>query len=270
MTEWFKTTERIDDLISSGKSGEEIFRKAIENADSNMLKDLKLVFADKPGVLKRAKASFIDSLMKVDEDGIFSFARFNNKVREPKTAMVLSQLFEPQEIKDLLELTKMGENMGPQILNPSRTAEFMGLELTPKNIASEAAQRGIVSVMEQQARGRGVLAPPVPAAPAPVNLPKEFADNLKYGAAFNAGAEALGGALQDPRSIAAKQVLRETGRAMGEPEDVEVPQDYKPQLEKDVMRQSKMTNTQKAQLIYRMKNEGKISSEILKQIHGEY
>ena len=270
MTEWFKTTERLDDLISSGKPGEEIFRKAIENADSNMLKDLKLVFADKPGVLKRAKAAFVDSLMKVDEDGIFSFARFNNKVRDPKTAMVLSQLFEPQEIKDLLELTKMGENMGPQILNPSKTAEFMGLDLTPKNIASEAAQRGIVSVMEQQARGRGVLTPPVAAAPKPGGMAKDFVDNLKYGAAFSAGAEGLGSALQDPKAVAAKEVLRQTGRAMNEEQDIDVPEDYKVQLEKDVMGQGRMSNTQKAQLIYRMKKEGKISSSVLKQMHGEY
>lgn len=270
MTEWFKTTERIDDLVSKGLSGEEIYRKAIENADSNMLKDLKLVFSDKPGVIKRAKAAFIDSLMRPDEDGIFSFARFNNKVRDPKTAMVLSQLFEPKELQELLELTKMGEDMGPQILNPSRTAEFLGLELSPKNIAGEAAQRGIVDVLEQQARGRGVI-PPVAPTPAPKEtLSKAFVENLGYGAAFNTAAEGLGSALQDPKSIAAKEVMRQSGRMIEPEEDIDVPPDYVPQLEKDLGRNGKMSNTEKAKLLYRIKKEGKISSSVLKQLHGEF
>lgn len=268
MTEWFKTSERLDDLVSSGKSGEEIFRKVIESGDSQLLRQTKEVFSDNPGVLKRAKAALLDSLMRPDDDGVFSFARFNNKIRDPKTKMLLKELFEPDEVIELLELTKMGEDMGPQILNPSRTAEFLGLELSPKNIASEMAQRGIVETLERGARKRGVLeggAQLPPQLPPPETLSTPFADNLKYGAAFSAGAEGLGKLLTDPRQIAAKEVLRQTGR-LPEEESIDVPPDYLPQLEKDVMSRGRMSNTEKALILLKAKREGKISLEVLNRI----
>jgi len=268
MTEWFRKTERLDDILSGGKSGEEVFRKTIENADSNMLRDMRVIFDQNPGVLKRAKAAFIDGLMKVDEDGMFSFARFNNKIRDPKSKMILKELFTPEEVTELLELTKMGEEMGPQILNPSRTAEFLGLELSPKNIAGEAAQRSIIDILEKQARSRGVgkAAEVIPEAVQEPGLVKEFGNQLKYGGAFAAGAEGLGEMLQDPKTIAAKEIMRQSGRMQEQPQDMDVPLDYMPQLEKDIMSRGKMSNTEKAQLLYRAKKEGKINLDALNRI----
>jgi hypothetical protein len=51
-----------------------------------------------------------------------------------------------------------------------------------------------------------------------------------------------------------------------EESDMDVPADYVPQLEKDIMSRGKMTNTEKAQLILRLKREGKINTSSLNRI----
>lgn len=98
-------------------SDEAVFRALVENGDSNKLQSLRIVLGDQR--LGPVKGAWLDSLIKRDLDQSFTFKPIIGSMRNKR--VVLDNLFEPNELKDFIDVVRLGDRYGNPILSTSGT-----------------------------------------------------------------------------------------------------------------------------------------------------
>ena len=98
-------------------SSEKVFQRFIQNGDVAQIDAIKRL-TDKD-TMNAARGALIDSFIKEDIEGKFTFKSLFNKMRDKE--QLLKQLFEPEELNDLTDIIRYGDRMGAPILNVSGT-----------------------------------------------------------------------------------------------------------------------------------------------------
>lgn len=111
-------------------------RKIFENVVENIDKDPEAVFKHftanteriarmkeilTPGEVQAVKSGLVSSLFRSTGNEPWTFAGLNSSINKNRKA--LEAILEPAEMKSLEDLTKLGNRLGPDTLNPSGTAQ---------------------------------------------------------------------------------------------------------------------------------------------------
>lgn len=153
MTDFFKDRSRVIGAFDSDKAGEQVFKSFVLSGDSKSIGILKSRL--KPEEVAQLKGTFLQSLIKPNEDGLINFNQFANALRGKKNQ--ISVLFEPQEIQDLAELVKLGQDYGPAVLSTSGTGASSSYRKFGESILRGLGDEKALDVMKSKARSASVM-----------------------------------------------------------------------------------------------------------------
>lgn len=117
MSSFFKDRESVSGALDPSRAGEQIFNRFIVNGDSKGIGILTSRMDPKD--VAKIKGAFLRSVLKPTEDGLLSFDRAANALRQKENQV--SVLFAPSEVKEIGELIKIGKKHGMPIMSTSGT-----------------------------------------------------------------------------------------------------------------------------------------------------
>lgn len=205
MSEAFRKQDSIGKILNNTNlAPEQVFRQI--TANTKRINDYKdLVGADSPAFAK-LKGAYVESLIKREADGNFSFRTLENAMRNK--AHILKALFEPGERAELNDIIRLGNAAGEAILNKSGTESAYKYGKWLDTLLGLGFDEGSLEVAKEMARGRGKG----------LALPKEAAQGKTPGLAMpqfgpkGIGAkEAIG--LRLPQQISIQQRNEENRKA---------------------------------------------------------
>jgi hypothetical protein len=180
MSEFFQDRKRLMGAFDSSKAGEQVFERFVLNGDSKSIGVLKARLS--PDELAKLKGAFLQSLIRTNEEGLVNFNQFANALRGKKNQV--TALFDPQEIQELSEVVKLGQDYGPAVLSSSGTGASSGFREFGKALMRGFADEETLDLMKARARGRGAAkkSPSEPAKAGP-RVPSVTIDlkNLRRG-----------------------------------------------------------------------------------------
>ena len=100
-----------------GKSPERLFKGLILDGDAKRITSLKKYMT--PEQFQQVKAAALNTLIKENPQGEFTFRMLHNSMRNKKD--VLSALFSPDELKNIDNLVQLGDKFGPAVMSTSGT-----------------------------------------------------------------------------------------------------------------------------------------------------
>jgi hypothetical protein len=160
-------------LGDSHVAPEHVFKRLIENGDSDQIKALKTFLT--PEQMNQQKAAFLNDMVKLEPDGSFNLKNLYNKMRSKKQQ--LSNLFseDPGQLIELSNALKLGERFGNPVLSSSGTgASNVFKDLSKEAFSASVANESIVNSLKERARNPQKAL----AAPSPVISPKMGAKAL--------------------------------------------------------------------------------------------
>lgn len=132
---------------------ERVFDSLIKNGDTKKIEALTSIIGTEK--TNQIRGSFLDSLIKRNDDGVIMVKQTMNALEKNKP--VLSKLFKPDEIKEIGDLLRLQDRFGPPVMSSSGTGasnaflDFFrkarasaisetGMELSKKRAREEAAR----------------------------------------------------------------------------------------------------------------------------------
>jgi len=118
MSQFFGDKSVLDGIVGNKMlSDERVFDAVITSGDSKKIAALRSILG--PEELQRLKGSFLDSLLAPDLNGEWSFPRLESALKSPRGRQVLENLFEPAEVKEIVDLVRLGDRFGDWKLSSS-------------------------------------------------------------------------------------------------------------------------------------------------------
>jgi hypothetical protein len=150
MTEFLSDRNIVSKVVLNDRLADEgVFRVLISNADSKKLDALLGML--NPDEVSQLKGAFFDSLIKRDIEGAFTFRSLFNQLRNKK--MIAERLFEPEELNNLMDLTRLGDRLGLPILSTSGTGAAESFKNIPEAVSRGLTSDVIVDSLKRMARG---------------------------------------------------------------------------------------------------------------------
>lgn len=152
-------------LGGKGKDPEKLFTSAL--GGTKKVEALKRFL--EPEDLQKVKAAYIESLIKRDTAGGFTFKGIANAMRSKKD--VINALFEPEEIAEMGKIVRLGDRIGSPVTPGSAGDRLFGAELSRKPIQA-AFEKVLEPIGEIQSsigvqRARRLAQPSTPRRPIP-------------------------------------------------------------------------------------------------------
>lgn len=158
MAEFFGDKSALDKIINNRNLADEgVFRELVANGDSRQLAALREIL--QPEDIGALKAAFVDDLIRKDFDGQFSFARLENALKSPRGQTVLSNFFEPAEVKDLVDLVRLGDRFGSPVMSTSGTGASQAIRGITTSIGDSLIDDAYLDRMKESARSEGIRIP---------------------------------------------------------------------------------------------------------------
>lgn len=150
MSDFFSKRSVIKGSLESGRADETLFRNLIGSGDSKKISALRGMLP--PEDIQALKGAFLRSTIKPDINGVVSFKQVANALRTKKN--IVESLFSPQEIQEITELVKLGDDFGPSVLSHSGTGASQGFLNFPKQVVSSFADEKWLNAQKAKARGK--------------------------------------------------------------------------------------------------------------------
>lgn len=144
----------VSKIVLSDLAPEKVFQNLIANGDTKQVDALNNMLS--PEILSQLKGTFFDSLIKRDIEGKFTFRSLFNQLRNKK--QVAERLFEPEELNNFLDLTRLGDRLGSPILSSSGTGAANSFSNIPDAINKGLTNDVIIDALKRMARGPEALA----------------------------------------------------------------------------------------------------------------
>jgi hypothetical protein len=139
-------------------SPEKVFTSLVEHGDSKKIEALKKILPKED--FQKLKGAFLESQLKRNADGSFSFKTFHNSLRNKKN--VLGSLLSPEEINDLSEVIRLGNRFGDPILSKSGTGASSLFSDIGQGIRSGAESDTVIGLLKDSARKKALAPPKAP------------------------------------------------------------------------------------------------------------
>lgn len=144
---FFSDKNVLYNAIGSKKMADEnVFKSLVQSGDTRKIEALKNILS--PEAVNQLKATYIDSLVKRNDSGMVQFGRLRSSIDANKN--VISALFEPKEIQDILEVANLGERFGPMVLSTSGTGGSIAMGHALKEPAKATIGNKILGYMTRQ------------------------------------------------------------------------------------------------------------------------
>lgn len=138
-------------LGQESTSDEQLFQSIIEHGDTKRIAALKPYL--EPEQLAALKGAFLNNMIKESADGSFPFKSLHNAIRGKGT--VASALFEPDELKNLNALIKLGDKFGSAIMSQSGTGASNAIRESVKEVGNSIADNAVSGGLKDRARAIG-------------------------------------------------------------------------------------------------------------------
>jgi hypothetical protein len=154
MTEFFGNQNKIGEILGNPKlAPEQVFDRLTKNTEQiAALKNLL-----RPEDFAPIKGAFIEGLVKRDELGNISWKQFKNSLQNRANQAVVSAVLEPAELKELLDIARLGERAGIPIMSTSGTGASNSILGTIKDMPFRMAGESLIDL--QKAKARGLILP---------------------------------------------------------------------------------------------------------------
>jgi hypothetical protein len=183
MSEFFGDKSVIGKFIGDSKlAPERLFDSLVLNGDSKKLDALKRLIPEKN--YQSLKGTLVDTLMKREIDGSFSFRKLSSSIRNKKD--VLNKLFEPDELQEVLDLVRLGDRHGLAIMSTSGTGASNILKDIFTSIQQSVTNEAFIEGLKKKARA---AAKEIPAGPVRQVAPGPRAFRLPSRNRFDFGAK---------------------------------------------------------------------------------
>jgi tetrahydromethanopterin S-methyltransferase subunit G len=147
MSEFFKKTDTIKKSALSGKSEEKIFESLVKSGDFKTIQNMRETI---PEAFTNARATFLDSLISRNEQGLINHITTRNNLAKNKTK--LSMMFDADELADIDDFTSLGARMGSPVMSTSGTGGSIAVREGVKDVAKEAALKAQLDILKKRAR----------------------------------------------------------------------------------------------------------------------
>lgn len=158
MTEFFGTKSHIADVIGDKmRGGEQVFDSLVLRGNSKQLEALKSILP--PEHFKALKGAFLDKIAKRNPEGIVSFKKMLNTMRDKQTTA--AHLFDPNEIEEVGELLNLGDRFGHAILSTSGTGASNILKDVGNTMKSAVVNDYVIEKMKSAAEKKALNRSPL-------------------------------------------------------------------------------------------------------------
>lgn len=127
---------------------EKAFQSLVVNGDTKTIASLKRILPERE--FKQLKGAFVESLIKRNVDGEFSFKAVHNALRNKKN--VLGVLFEADEIREIDELIRLGSRYGDPVLSYSGTGASNTFRDITSGLRSGIENDAVIDFVKKRAR----------------------------------------------------------------------------------------------------------------------
>jgi len=117
ITEMYGDKSLLSALGDEGKSPERLFKGLIIDGDAKRVKALQKYLT--PEQFQQVKAAALNTLIKENPQGEFTFRMLHNSMRGKKD--VLEAMFAPTELENINNLIELGDKFGPSVMSTSGT-----------------------------------------------------------------------------------------------------------------------------------------------------
>jgi hypothetical protein len=151
MSEFFGNREAIGNILGNPKlAPEQVFDRLLKN--TKQIDAIKNIL--KPEDLARLKGAYVESLIKRnDETGNILWKSTANNITSRQNRAIVERLLEPEELKDLLDIVKLGERAGIPNMSTSGTGatnQFLGVI---KDLPFKMGAESLIDLQKSRARG---------------------------------------------------------------------------------------------------------------------
>lgn len=167
MSSFFGSEQKIGDILGNSRlAPEQVFDRLTKNTDQiNALRNLL-----RPEDFAQVKGAYLDSLLKRDELGNISWKQLRNSLSSRQNQAVIGALFDPSELKELVDIAKLGERAGIPIMSTSGTGASNSIMGTIKDLPSRMGLESLIDAQKNRARGLQLPKEAVGAAKTPIRL----------------------------------------------------------------------------------------------------
>lgn len=131
---------------------EKLFKSLISGGDTTKIQALREMLT--PEQFNQLKGAYLESLITRNSDETINFGALRTRIQ--KNRSIISNLFEPDEIREVAELVLLGEKFGPAVLSTSGTGGSNIFRNLLEGVQSGATNRTTLDLMKQSARQRGL------------------------------------------------------------------------------------------------------------------
>lgn len=168
ISKFLKDSEFIDDVLSNADlAPEQVFDRISKN--TSQIDALRATLS--PEDFDAFRASYIDSLVKRGDDGVIRFPTLKNTLENKQNKEVIKKLYasEPEKLKDLLDVVRLGEAAGVDVLSTSGTGAAFKFGNLKDGITNAITNEATLESLKQSARNRSLRLPPEARAAQPRN-----------------------------------------------------------------------------------------------------
>lgn len=153
ITMFMKNKEPIAKMLENKQlAPEKLFKSLISGGDTTKIQALREMLT--PEQFNQLKGAYLESLITRNSDETINFGALRTRIQ--KNRSIISNLFEPDEIREVAELVLLGEKFGPAVLSTSGTGGSNIFRNLLEGVQSGATNRTTLDLMKQSARQRGL------------------------------------------------------------------------------------------------------------------
>lgn len=154
MADFFKRQAPIVDAIGSKDiADEKLFDQLVMRGDTNKLNSLKSVLP--PEKIQQLKGAFLENLVRTNKNDEVLFGSLRNKMQSRQFRTGIQTLFDPNELREVSDLIRLGERYGDPFMSSSRTSQGIALRDIPKSLSTAVINDQMLDDMIRRARSAG-------------------------------------------------------------------------------------------------------------------
>jgi len=150
-TEFFHDKSFVSKSIGSKTlSPEGVFKNLVLNGDSSKIASLKKLLS--PEQLQNLKGEFLNSIIKRNTEGQILYGQSHRLLQGKED--VVKALFSADEVKEVTDLLRLGDRLGPPVLSTSGTGASNSLFDIIKGTGNSVTNDVVLESLKRKARGQ--------------------------------------------------------------------------------------------------------------------
>lgn len=149
MTEFFGEKSVIAKILGNKEIGtEKVFDALIKNGDTRKIEAIKSILSKED--FDVLKGSFVESIIKREADGFFSFRNLSNSLRAKR--LTAEAILDPSELKEIADIVRLGDRFGLAVMSTSGTGASNILRDIMTSVKQSITNEAFIEGLKKRAR----------------------------------------------------------------------------------------------------------------------